>query len=1555
MNSSRFNICFALSVGLLIAVSGASDSNESAEPAATFTAEQFEFFETEIRPLLVEHCQRCHGPDEHKGNLRLDSREAVLAGGDTGPAVVQGTVDAGELLKAVSYDPAGYQMPPDGQLPEESIALLRRWVEMGAPWPDNEATSVAQAEFDLASRAEHWSFQDLVHSAAPDVAHQEWCRSPLDRFILARLESAGLTPASEVNRDLWIRRVYFDVIGLPPSAGEVSDFLADESPEACSRVVDRLLASPRFGERWARHWLDLTRYTETRGHQYDYNIPNTWHYRDYVIRAFNADVPFDQFVIEHVAGDLLGTATSNQPLADAARPTGESQAIHWPHETFLTAATDDAGPAPASGDSTEVGGETATTTFTAEQLEFFETDVRPLLVENCQRCHGPDEQKGNLRLDSRSAVLQGGDTGPAIVPGQPDQSELVLAISYDPAGYQMPPDGKLPDDAIATLTRWVEMGAPWPDEQLEADAREEFDFEGRAQRWSFQPLQHVAVPEVRQPAWCRNPLDAFVMSQLEAVSLSPANEADRRTWLRRVYLDVIGVPPSLAATAAFLSDTSPAAYETVIDNLLASPQFGERWGRHWLDLARFADSRGHEFDADVPNSWHYRDYVIRAFNYDLPYDQFVVEHVAGDLLRSEREHALALLRDGRDLPPGYIVFTAADGTIQFASDQVESSRRPREYYARHREENGANESMLATGFWFFGEGVHSPVDIRQDEGERFADMIDVFSKTFLGMTVACARCHDHKFDPIRQADFYALQGYLQSTSYRQAMFETTDHNLAVARQLDEWQDRARPELLRTFAELSRPVVERLPAYLAAAREWIASAAVEADETFTPEQFSEAQREQLLQLALERELDGDLLTEWTAHLLRARNDVADPFHTVAQPDMISFMRQLREQLQAELTRKYERSANSEPVDDSPVVAVIYAASPYAFPNPSLAEGHTLGQDGVSFGTGEVAAGDLIMSDDPGAPISRIVTEPAIRRDPVWNDLSYTPGTIDDPGRLDTWERGGRTLRTASFDITSGKVFIYLRGGCRTYVEVDSHTINNGPLHGSLMAEHSLPENDPEGLRWRWVEHDVTRYQGHRAHLQVVLRGTEPLEIAAIVQSDRVPGSEPLSPPTPWWHSLHERTASFSEPVILNGAAAVLRFNLDILTDTNPPLMLTSQEPIRRYLLEWMRSHPELFGLNSDAARARFTEVATPLLAERAAIVADIRTQSATAPCMMEISPEDEYLFVRGNWKKPGDVIPRRFLEVFGGHGPADAADSSANHRDSGRLDLALQLVDPEQTPILPRVIVNRIWLHYFGRGLVPTPDDFGHLGELPSHPELLDWLANELVEHDWSLKHIHRIILLSSAYRMSSDAVDPAAEAADPNNLLLHRMNVKRMEAEIIRDAMLAISGSLNETMYGPPIPVYLTPFMEGRGRPGTSGPLDGDGRRSIYISVRRNFLDPMFQAFDFPLPHTTVGRRSISNVPAQALTLMNSPLVHELSQRWATRMLDETTGTGIDAKIAWLYESAFSRPATDAELSIGREFLQARAAESGAAVDSPILWAEFCHVLLNTKEFIFVR
>ena len=391
-----------------------------------------------------------------------------------------------------------------------------------------------------------------------------------------------------------------------------------------------------------------------------------------------------------------------------------------------------------------------------------------------------------------------------------------------------------------------------------------------------------------------------------------------------------------------------------------------------------------------------------------------------------------------------------------------------------------------------------------------------------------------------------------------------------------------------------------------------------------------------------------------------------------------------------------------------------------------------------------------------------------------------------------------------------------------------------------------------------------------------------------------------------------------------------------------------------LANWMLEHPELVGFDDDA-RAALAKQAETYLETIDALRHQARFVSAVAPAMADASGEDEYIFIRGNWKKRGETAPRAFLEVFRQDAEGNGAKDGADVREgSGRLHLAEQMIDPDQTPIVPRVIVNRIWHHYFGRGLVPTPDDFGHLGQTPSHPELLDWLANELVRSGWSQKHIHRLILQSSTYRMSSAAHDSRAEEIDPDNVLLHRMNVKRMEGEILRDALLSVAHQLNPTMSGKSVPIHLTPFLEGRGRPSESGPVDGYGRRSLYLSIRRNFLNPMFVAYDFPTPHSTMGRRNVSNVPAQALVLMNNPLVMQQCERWAERICASKATQSPAERIQVLFSKAFARPAEPQEVAASLAFLDSQAATYDCDPEDQRVWTDLCHALVNMKEFVFV-
>jgi cytochrome c553 len=378
----------------------------------------------------------------------------------------------------------------------------------------------------------------------------------------------------------------------------------------------------------------------------------------------------------------------------------------------------------------------------AEGVEFFEKKIRPLLADNCFRCHSRDtKQKAHLRLDSRTAMLKGGDSGTVLKPGDPDGSLIIKAVRYT-GTIKMPKNSKMSDDAIADLTAWVKMGAPWPggdEKDTTTNAPKEFDLKERSKHWAFQPLKPGEPPPVKNAEWPRNAIDRYILAKLEANKLKPAAPADKRTLLRRVTFDLTGLPPSPAEIEAFLADDSAEAYEKVVNRLLDSPRYGERWARHWLDLVRYAETYGHEFDIELPEAYEYRDYVIRAFNDDVPYDQFVTEQIAGDLLDKPRRHV-------------------------------------KEHF---------DESILGTGFWYLGEAAHSPVDVRQYQADHLDNQIDVFGKTFLGLTIACARCHDHKFDAIATKDYYGLAGYLESSRPQRAFIDDPRPTREIVKRLQE--------------------------------------------------------------------------------------------------------------------------------------------------------------------------------------------------------------------------------------------------------------------------------------------------------------------------------------------------------------------------------------------------------------------------------------------------------------------------------------------------------------------------------------------------------------------------------------------------------------------------------------------------------------------------------------------------------------------------------------------------------------------------------------------------
>ncbi len=1108
--------------------------------------------------------------------------------------------------------------------------------------------------------------------------------------------------------------------------------------------------------------------------------------------------------------------------------------------------------------------------------EHFEKNVRPVLVEHCYKCHSAQAKslKGGLRVDSRAFLLKGGDSGTSLVPGHPEKSKLIEAINYKNTDMQMPPKGKLPDAVIADLTRWVKDGAVWPNDAGTGATVviSAFDLEQRKRdHWAWRPVRAQAVPTVKDRAWIRDPVDAFLLAKLEEKSLKPAPEADRRTWLRRVTFDLSGLPPTPDEIEAFLKDDSPRAYEKVVDRLLKSEQFGERWARHWLDLVRYAESRGHEFDPIIPNAYQYRDYVIRAFNADVPYNQFVTEHLAGDLLPNPRRHPT----------------------------------------------DGFNESVIGTGFLFLGEEVHSPVDIRQDQADRFDNRIDVLTKTFLGLTVACARCHDHKFDAIAQKDYYSLYSFLSSSSYRQVRFDSIEQNRKVADELAKAQEKARRSASKALAEVARPTIEALGDYLLAAREAILSVLELETSAKTPKPtLSDTSRKRVAEIAVAHKLDATLLERWVLVLLNAAKDTGDPLYAwarVATDPKANDSARFKTLLQPLLDEHRQRT-NAADAPKKMSLIVDYATSRPEDWMP----------DDVSFGRDPVRPGDVRVTGST----FRFAESAAAEYDRIWDVLTLAPGTETDPGGLGRiGPRAGRTIRTPTFRVTNGKVYALVRGAGSAYASVGAHIEIDGPLHGQLVTTF------PASAEFRWIGMDLARYQGLDAHLEFTAAVGSDFAVSRVVQVEQTPAN-PLRIPA-LFAGLLDSAASGSLEALAASYQKVFSEARRQLSADKPI------DPETARLANWLLDHKELLA----SAGKLLDESAATLLGERTQLAKQIKRESRLAPALLDGSPVEEHIFIRGSPKGEGAPAPRRLLEALVGERTIDAP------RGSGRLQLAKQITDPEVNPFIARVLVNRVWHHLFGRGIVASVDNFGLLGEAPTHPELLDFLAERFVKEGWSLKTLVRELVLSNAYRMSSQ---PNAEAdrVDPSNLLLHRARLRRLEGEEIRDALLSVSGRLDPKMYGPPVPIYLTPFLDGRGRPG-SGPLDGAGRRSLYLAVKRNFLSPMMLAFDTPSPFSTVGRRTVSNVPGQSLILMNDPFVHQQAALWAKRVLAKPGTT--DARLAEMYVSAFGRPPTAEERRACAVFLDHQAALQKISGEDARVWADLAHTLFNVKEFIFLE
>lgn len=950
---------------------------------------------------------------------------------------------------------------------------------------------------------------------------------------------------------------------------------------------------------------------------------------------------------------------------------------------------------------------------TPEQARFFETRVRPALVEHCTKCHGETKQKAGLRLDNRAAVLAGGDSGPAVVPGNLEESLLLTAISHDDADLKMPPSKKLDARLIADLSQWVKMGAPWP-------GSEESNAAGPAPRkggftisdqdrahWAFQPIRRPEAPKVKNGDWMTNPIDGFILAGLEAKGLAPNPAASKEELIRRVFYDLTGLPPTPKEVETFLADPSPTAYEDLIDRLLDSPRYGEKWSRHWLDLVRFAETNSYERDNPKPNAWRYRDYVVRALNRDLPYNRFVREQLAGD-----------------ELP------------------------------------DADSDALIATGFYRLGIWDDEPTDREAAFYDGLDDLVATTSQVFLGLTVDCARCHDHKLDPIPQKDYYRLLSFFRNINHFRNGGPTDERPIFA-------DDEARNSYARLLKERKQQAN-----------------------------------------AIQDEISG-LETEVRTRLEQEQGGGA----SFQQADM------------DELHYRFYRDT-----------------------------------------------WDLL----PDFNLLKPEAKGTLRR--PFFDL--TPRT-----------------RNEAFGFVFEGVLIVPEDGLYTF-HLDSDDGSRLTVAGKLVVEY-------DGI------HGIGK---ERTASVALAKGRVPIRL-----------------------DYFQKTQGHGLSVAWSGPNFGRRL-LSIASGTKqaPDFVQLMKREAKRIL------GPERAKRYQEAKLA-LKELEKPV------------NPDSMALCVTEAGTEapETFVLLRGNAHVKGDKVEPAFLEVLGGLKPAVSTPPPGANTSGRRLALA-DWIAAADNPLSPRVMANRIWQHHFGRGIVRSSNNFGLQGDKPTHPELLDWLAAEFIAQGWRLKPLHRAIMTSSAYRMSSKS-NAEALAKDPINDAFWRFEMRRLSAEEIRDSILAVTGALNLKMYGPGVYPEIPPeVMAGQSQPGKGWGLstpEEQARRSIYVHVKRSLLTPILESFDVPETDRPSPVRFSTTQPTQALAMLNSSFLNQQAGVLAARLRREAGDDPTKQTELALSLIAGRRP-TKADVKRGVELIETLRSRYNADADEAL--RSFCLVVLNLNEFIYL-
>ena len=1077
-----------------------------------------------------------------------------------------------------------------------------------------------------------------------------------------------------------------------------------------------------------------------------------------------------------------------------------------------------------------------------QDVEFFETRVRPVLATRCYSCHGPDKQFSALRLDSREALIRGGTRGPSVLLGEPEESLLIRAVRH--LELQMPLGGKLEESQIAALEEWIRRGAPWPSSSGAAEVSGDDRYERLArEHWAFQPVKKPLFPKVASPRWSRNPADRFVYHALGKAGLSPTKPAHRRVLIRRLSYVLTGLPPSAAEADGFVADTAPDAYEKLLDRLLESPRFGEHWARHWLDLVRYGETRGYEWNYEIIGAWRYRDYLIRALNADVPYDQLVREHIAGDLLDQPR------INHGEQI----------------------------------------NESVIGTAFYRLGEAGHDNcIKFREIALDVMDNQIDTLTKTFQALTVSCARCHDHKLDPIPTEDYYGLYGILNSSRVVTHTIDTSQVNAEKISALRRLKHEIRDELKTLWIDEIQDIEEHLLS--------VAPVSVVRTNASTG-------------------LDPARVDAWRSALTCPDHGLEAPARpwaaildgTAGEQPFPDVARELHDRYQREQAERAEfNKSNFETLGDfrSGVPASWSAA-------------------GMGLREGSVPSGDFAVAPDGERALSGIF--PA-------GVYSHTISS-----------RLNGSLRSP--DLPKNKKYLSFRA-----------------MGGMLAAHRTVVDNCAIGEKYDTFDSRSPRWFKSETH---AAQDRLPVFFELLTKWDN-----PRIPDRP--DRLKDRPGQIDSPVSFFGVVEAVLHDVDDvpreglshmmrLFANGPPsdwddLAARYAAAARVAVTNWAKGRS-----SDDDALWLDWLVRNDLLSSQADATVRLRTliekyrateALLSAPRVVEGladagGGQDFSVLVAGGPKSFGKPAPRVFLQRLFGTKPL-------GELDSGRKQLAELIASPDN-PLTARVMVNRIWHHVFGQGIVGSVDNFGFLGDKPTHPRLLDYLAARFVEEGWSIKKMIRLLALSESFQQSGDTTASAREA-DPQNELLHHYPLRRLEGESLRDTILMTSGKLQDSMFGPSIHPHRAQAKDYRRL--FSGPLDGEGRRSIYMKVTRMEGARFLETFDYPSPMSSRGKRDVTNVPAQALAMLNDPFVVSAAANCAERLLDRPAAT-VEARIADLFRTVLGRLPNAVE----QERFRGLAAELASLheiprpdlINSQEVWKDLAHVVLNFKEFLYIQ